>query len=180
MDLRHCLVNTIDDGVDNPRRELLGLLFAFQKTYALITAAYLRLADHVDAGADTSAKLSAATGVTSARLERLIRALATAGIFRLDEDSHIFMTPLSKLLKSNEPDSLYWVALLLKGAQGKIWTTLDEALFTPGVPFEDFFGDRMFELLEVIPEDADIFHRSMAALYALQSYAIARAYDLAE
>ena len=70
----------------SPQDEVLRLVSGAWITQALRAAARLDVASLLLAGPRTSAELAAAAGVLPDRMERLLRALASEGVFRRRDD----------------------------------------------------------------------------------------------
>ena len=89
------------------------LLSGFITSQVLYVAAELGIPDELAGGPRTVAELAAATGADADALRRLIRYLASFGVFRTDGDS-VHLTDLGTTLTSGTPGSLrdfarYWM-----------------------------------------------------------------------
>ena len=69
---------------------------AFILSRAISVAAKLGIADLLKADAKTADELAQATGVHTPSLYRVLRALASAGIFAEDEAGRFHLTPLAE------------------------------------------------------------------------------------
>ena len=69
------------------------LLMSFWTSACLITAAKLGLADLLASGPKTPSELAAATGTQAEPLFRLLRALASKGVFAEDDEGRFALTP---------------------------------------------------------------------------------------
>jgi 2,7-dihydroxy-5-methyl-1-naphthoate 7-O-methyltransferase len=107
----------------------------FAAPWSLWIAATLRLADHIQSGANRLEALAERAGVNAGALERLLRYLVARGVF-LEQDRTYANTELSKLLL----DGAGWRPWLdLDGAPGiwaASWTSLLQAVRT-GSPGRD-------------------------------------------
>jgi len=73
---------------------------------AIHAAAALDIADELAAGARTVEELANVTGTHAPSLHRLLRALASVGIFAEQADGRFDLTPLAQPLRSDAPDTV--------------------------------------------------------------------------
>ena len=84
---------------ESPARTIAQMLNGQVLTQALFVAAKLELADHVAAGPQTADELAGTTGTHAPSLYRLLRTLASLGVFREDEARKFHLTPLADCLR---------------------------------------------------------------------------------
>lgn len=72
----------------------------------LYVAAKLGIADLLADGPQHIDALAAATGTQASALSRVLRALASRGVFTQDAEQRVALTPLAALLRTNVPGSL--------------------------------------------------------------------------
>src|SRR5438046_2327290 len=89
-----------------PQERLAGLISGFWHTQAIHVAARLGLADLLRDGPRSADELAGATATDARSLYRLLRALASLGIFVEDERHHFALTPLAECLRSDVPGSM--------------------------------------------------------------------------
>jgi len=75
-------------------------------------AAELELADFINAGAKTAEEIAKAKGLHASPLYRLLRGLASHGIFAEQEDGTFAQTPRSNALRKDAPHSAWGMAQL--------------------------------------------------------------------
>jgi len=85
---------------------MLQLISGFWISRGIYITAKLGLADLVKDGPRTAAELAAATETHVPSLFRVLRALASVGIFAQDEQDRFGDTPLLQTLRSDVPGSL--------------------------------------------------------------------------
>ena len=85
---------------------LLDMLAGAWVSQALYVVAELAIADLLAGGPKTAAELADATGADPGALSRVLRALATLGVFSIDPAGRCAHTPVSRYLQSDRPDSL--------------------------------------------------------------------------
>src|SRR5262245_60713533 len=82
---------------ENPHDQLARLVSGYWYTQAIYVAAKLGLAELLKDGRRTAQELAQATGTNPGALYRLLRALASIGIFAEDQ-GHFSLTPLAECL----------------------------------------------------------------------------------
>jgi hypothetical protein len=92
---------------------LASLLFQGEQAQALIVAAQLGIADQLADGPRGAEELAAAIGAHSRALYRLLRALASDGVFAILNDGRFALTPLAEPLRTDVPGSLRALAQYL-------------------------------------------------------------------
>jgi hypothetical protein len=145
---------------------------------ALYAAAKLGLADLLkDApwNADDLAKLS---GTHALSLYRVLRALASVGVFSQAADGLFSSTPLSSTLETDAPASLRGFVVSELGEDHYLaWAELLHSVRTGEVAFKHLFGVNVWEYRAQHPEDARIFDDAMASFTAASNDAILSGYD---
>src|SRR5437763_1156992 len=82
-----------DGANQSPHIQLIQMAAAIWKARAVYAAARLALADHIAAGCQTAEELARATGMHEASLYRLLRALASSGVFTEIAPGRFALTP---------------------------------------------------------------------------------------
>ena len=157
---------------------LMQLLFGKQLTYCLSGVARLGVADHMDGTPKPVAEIASAVGAHAPSLYRVMRALASVGVFREDKERKFALTPAGELLKSDVPGTPRYIAMMF----GDEWTTraygrITDVLRTGKDGVSQAFGKHVFDLLAELPEQSATFQAAMTASSALASRAILDAYD---
>src|SRR5690242_1885298 len=92
------------------QNRLLPVLFGFIVSKALLAAVQLGVAEHLAKGPATAEDLARKVGADAPSLYRLLRLLASFGIFREGEDRRFTNTDLSDALREDVPNSMKcWV-----------------------------------------------------------------------
>lgn len=144
------------------RPQALHLLGGFMITQAMGVAARLGIADLVAERPRTVAELAAETGVNADRLARVVRALASVGVFTTEEGL-VQTTAVGDLLCSNATGSLRALATSFSGEHYRAWTDAFETVLTGEPAFPRVFGSPYFDWLAEHPREAGVFNRAMAA-----------------
>src|SRR5829696_1597859 len=82
------------------------LIMGFRVTQLIYVAAKLGLADQLEHGPQTPQHLAKAVGAEPQALYRLLRTLASLGLFTETADGAFALTPLAQLLQTNVAGSL--------------------------------------------------------------------------
>ena len=169
----------MNDGSSSSDRMALDLLIrGFQISRMLRLVADIRLADQIPRdGTATIADVALACGVHPGPLLRVLRALASFGIFRIGADESVAHSPRSSLLRTDEPNSLHYGAKFwtAPGSWGA-WGALDAAL-AGGVPHEVAWGTDRFQYLREHAEEARDFDAFMSNFPDNRHKAVAMSYD---
>lgn len=160
--------------VDTLRQFIMG----FRLTQLIYVAAKLALADHLQAQPQTPAQLAEIVDADPHALYRLLRALASVGIFAEQADGTFTSTPRASLLQADVLGSLRNVALLY--GDEWYWQAYGRMLFSvqTGRPaFEAVHGAPLFAYMQQHPAEETVFHNAMTGFSAHEATAILAAYD---
>ena len=157
---------------------LMQMLFGGLVQQSISVAAKLGIADLLAGEPLTAAELAARTETHEPSLYRVLRMLASVGIFSETADRSFELTPLASLLRSDVPNSMRDVAIM----QGEGWNCrntieLLHSVKTGGTGQENAHGMGMFEYLTRHPEDGEVFSRAMTNLSLSVVPAVVEAYD---
>ncbi|MFI0423704.1 methyltransferase [Spongiactinospora sp. 9N601] len=148
---------------------------------ALRAVASLKVADRLADGPLTAAELAERTGTDATVLHRIMRLLATRGVFEEAEDGRFRLTSLGHALRSDVPLSGRAAVLML--TDRTLWQPsgeLERCLSMGGSVFDDMFGMSFFEYFAQDEQTAATFHDGMAAMSDWENAPIAAAYDFPE
>jgi O-methyltransferase len=145
---------------------------------AVYIAAKLGLPDLVQPGPKTAEELAESTGTHAPSLYRVLRALASAGVFKKESDGRFGLTPLSETFATNTPGTMRWFLISELGQEHyPAWGNVMHSVKTGEVAFDNQFGADVWQYLAQHPEDAALFNDSMSASTAAANEAILAAYD---
>src|ERR1700739_4423683 len=91
----------------NPLEQMLLLLNGHCLEQALYVSAVLGIADLLAERGKTSRELAALTGADGPALDRLLRTLASVGVFSEIQDRKFVLTPLGATLRRDVPNSVW-------------------------------------------------------------------------
>jgi DNA-binding IclR family transcriptional regulator len=96
-----------------PAQTLLQMTSGYWISQMIYVAARLGIADLLRDGPRTCDELAQATGMHARSLYRVMRALASVGVFGESDGGRFAVTPLAELLRSGEPGSMRALAIML-------------------------------------------------------------------
>ena len=167
----------MEPGSVPPPVVLLRMMTGYWQAKALAVAAELGLADLLRDGPRTTASLAEICKVDADGLHRLLRALASVGVFVQTEQDSFALTPMADLLRSDRPDSMRALARMYGSEQYQAWSGLLDSI-RDGVPaFGRVFGTSYFDYLAAHPDASSIFNDAMTGWTAQLSDAVVAAYD---
>ncbi len=157
---------------------LTQLLFGKQLTYALSGAARLGVADHMDGTPQPIEDIAAKTGAHAPSLYRVMRLLASMGVFKETPPQHFALAPAGALLKSDVPGTLRYFAMMF----GDPWTTrayehFADILRDGGDGVTKAYGKHVFDVLAENPEQLATFQAAMTSGSTMAARAVLDAYD---
>ncbi len=158
---------------------LLLMLSGAWLTQAISTAAHLKLADFVKDGPKSIEELATETHFPARSLSRLLRVLVSVEIFVEIEDNTFAQSALSRLLRSDIPNSLYGMARIVGDEWSwRPWEDFEYSLQTGKPAFEHVYGMSQWRYFqERNPGAGEHFDMAMAGLTAQVNKAIAATYD---
>ena len=157
---------------------LRQLIMGFRITQLIHVAAGLGLADHLAGKARTAQDLAPLVKADAAALYRLLRALASIGVFTESAGGTFEMTPMAEWLRRDRPGSLHSTAMLY--GDPFIWDAygrLSQAVADGRSAFEHLYGQPFYDYLGEHPAAAALFHETMTGFSEQEAGAILAAYD---
>ena len=147
-----------------PPAQMILLLGGFRISQALYAAAVLGVADHLTAGPAPADVLAGRTGAHAPSLRRLLRTLASVGVFTEPEPGVFVLTPLGQTLTSSQPGSMRDVAIMFMETHYAPFGDLLDTIRTGQPAAERYYGQPFFGWLADHPEQAIRFTAAMASL----------------
>lgn len=162
-----------------PGPALLQMITGFWISQAIYVAAKLGIADMLQDGPRSSAELAKSAAMSPRQLHRLLRFLASVGIFAADEEGRFALTPLASGLQSDVPGSLRALAIMYGEEIYQAWGDLLHSIQTGETAFNHVFKSGHFHYLTQHPTAAAVFNQAMTGFSTQESTAILKAYDFA-
>lgn len=162
-----------------PLQVLMQMMTGTMVSQSISVIAALGIADLLVGGPKTADQLASATSTHADSLYRVLRALASAGVFLETDDHRFALTPISDCLRSDAPDSFRNAARLMTlPVFWSAWGELLECIKTGKTGVMLAYGDmNPFNYFEKHPEAGAIFNNAMTEMSRNTGPAIADAYD---
>jgi hypothetical protein len=160
-----------------PQLALFQMASGYWVSQSIYVAAKLGIADLLKDSPKSCDELATATGTNAPSLYRVLRALASLGVFAETELNHFTLTPLAACLQSDVPNSFRAFVIMLGEEHYQAWGEFMHSVQTGGSSFEHIYGMNLFEYYAQNPESAKIFDESMTNLSVIHSAAITASYD---
>jgi len=147
---------------------MMALITGYWRTQAVGVASTLAIADRLADGPKTVIALADETKVQEPALYRLLRGLASLGVFQELPARTFALTPLGETLRSNVPGSMRDMAIA-QSAPGHWlpWGKLEDAVRSGMRTTPDVLGCELFEWYGKHSTEAEAFSGAMANLSAL-------------
>lgn len=159
-----------------PQQQLNQMLSGYWLTQAVYVAAKLGLADLVKPGPKSADELAKATGTNAAALYRLLRALASLGVFVEQPGGTFALTPVGQCL-CDGPGSQRSLAIMSGEEHYRAFAELLYSVQTGKPAFDKVFGMPVFDFLSKHPPQAKLFDEAMVGVHGRETAAMLDAYD---
>jgi ubiquinone/menaquinone biosynthesis C-methylase UbiE len=146
-------------------------------TQGIYVAAELCIADLIVDGPKTAKELASQTATNYEALYRVLRALASVGIFSEDSDSRFSMTPMAEYLRSDHPDSSRALAIMSGAEIYTAWGQLLGSVQTGKEAMQETFGRKFFQYMTEHPERHRIYDAAMTGIHDAETQPMLDAYD---
>jgi O-methyltransferase domain/Dimerisation domain len=160
-----------------PPAVLMQMMTGYWVSQALYVAAKLGLADLVADGVGDVHGLAARTGADASSLHRVLRALASVGVFTEASPGSYGLTPLAGLLRTGTPDSMRALAIMYAEEQYRAWGELLHSVRTGEPAFDHQYGMAIFEYFRLNPQADQVFNEAMTGYTNQLVSAVVDAYD---
>ena len=164
-----------------PFVRIVQMATAYRFSRALYVAVELGIADQLKDGAKSAEDLAAATQTNADALFRLLRALATVGVFAEAGPREFALTPLSDVLRSDVPGSVRPLVLMLAGdVHWSVYKELGYSVRMGQPAFDHVFGQELWDYLSGHPELSMLVDQTMTVATRMVWPFIAGAYDFSK
>jgi len=161
----------------SPPVALLEMMTGYWVSQALYVVAKLGVADLLVNGPQLVEHLATTTQAHAASLRRVLRALASVGVFTEVSPGAYALTPLATLLLTGTPDSMRPLAIMYAEEQYRAWGNVLHSVQTGETAFDKQFGMNYFAHLSRHPEADRVFNQAMASYTTQVIKAVIDAYD---
>lgn len=164
----------------DPAGQLAGMINGYKVAQAIYVAARLEVADALAREPQTAEQLAEGNGAHAESLYRLLRALASVGVFSEGDEGRFSNTPMSELLRPGVPDSKWAWAMMMGEEHFACYGDLLGTVETGQPAFDRIYGKPIFEYLSHNPRSAAIFDKAMVSVHGRETEALAKAYDFSK
>jgi hypothetical protein len=168
---------TMDSNIASAPVMLLQMMTGYWLSKAVYVAAKLGIADLLSDGAASYDDLAKTTGTHAPSLYRLLRALASKGVFSEVMTGRFAVTPIGALLQTGGPNSMRALAIMYGEEQYRTWGDLLHSIQTGQPAFERKFGMDVFEYFHQNTAAGAVFNEAMTNWTTQVSAAVAATYD---
>ena len=160
-----------------PHAEMLNLITGYWISQSVHLAAVLGVADHLKDGPKSSGELATAVNAHPHSLYRLLRALASVGVFAEEGHDRWRLTPLAECLLSDRPGSQRSLAIMNGEEHFRAWGDLLHSIRTGQPAFDHVYGKPIFDYIAGNPRAAAIFDDAMTGVHGAETAAMVEAFD---
>ena len=147
-------------------------------TQALYVAARLEVADLLAEKPQSISELAANTNTHERSLYRLLRSLASVGVFKETEPKVFANTPYSEPLRKGTPNSMRNGAIFMgEEWHWRVWGDMLYSVQTGKPAWGHVHGSEVFDYLANNPRQAEIFNDAMTDMSAATAPVVVEAYD---
>jgi len=163
-----------------PQKAILQMATGYWVSQSLYVAAKLGIADLLKDGSKSCDQLASSAGVNAQLLYRLMRALASVGVFAEQEEGCFTLTPVAACLQSDVPGSMRALVIMWGEEYYQAWRDILYTLRTGKSAFEHLYGMPLFQYYAQNPEAGKIFDRAMTSISSVENAAITASYDFSK
>jgi len=161
-----------------PHVQVIQLATCYWISRAVYAVAALGIADVLKDGAKPAEAIAAVTGTHAPSLRRVLRSLASVGLFSADSQGRFSVTPLGASLQSDAPGAARSTVLALSGQWfWSAWSEVLHSVRTGETGIEKALGVSEYTFLEQHPDEASHFNAAMIGMHGSEPAAIVEAYD---
>jgi len=160
---------------------MLDLIIGYWVSQLVHVVAKLGLADLLQGGPKSPAELARSVGADPPTLHRVLRALASVGVFAERKDGRFALTPLGATLRSDRPDSMRAFAIMMVADYWfEAWADLLQSVKTGQTAFDRVHGLKLFDYFGKHPDKAREFGEAMTSISGTENPVVAAACDFSK
>ena len=161
-----------------PNEVLFHMVIGKWISQAIGTAVELGVPDALRQGARQCGDIARDAGVSEDGLYRLLRALASVGLFAEGANRRFKLTPMGQLLRTDHPQSAAGYArFTAHDSTWRPWGQLSYSVKTGLPAFDQVFGEPVFKYFANNPDAAAVFDQAMTSISSAEAHATTDAYD---
>lgn len=161
-----------------PQAIIMQIANGTMVTQALGVVAKLGIADMIEDGDCDVEKLAFASGSDRSSLYRILRSLASVGVFTETSRAKFAHTPVSSLLLSDIEGSMRSMAIFMAEPwHYNVWGNMLHSAKTGGTAWKATYGEEVFDWFQKHPAESEIFNKAMTDMSASVAPALVAAYD---
>lgn len=160
-----------------PQAILLQMTTGVWVSQSIYVVTKLGIPDLLKQGSHHCDDLATKTGTHSESLYRVLRALASVGIFEETQPRCFQLTHLGTYLQSDVPGSMRAFTLMMGEEHYLAWNNLIHSVQTGETAFQHQYGMDIFEYYRQNPEPGKIFEEAMTEFSVMENGAVVEDYD---
>lgn len=161
-----------------PEVVLTQIMLGSLAAQALYVPAKLGIADLLADGPKSVEELATATDTHAPSLYRVLRAVASLGVFTEQENQKFALNANAEPLLSNRPNSMRDMTIFMgEDWHWEVWGKTMYSVRTGKSAWAEMHGEDVFGYFKENSEALGIFNRAMTSLSALSTKAVIEAYD---
>lgn len=163
----------------HPSDALMQIANGVMVTQALGVVAKLGIADLIESGGERDVdELASASGSDRSALYRILRSLASIGVFTETSRARFAHTPVSRLLRSDVDGSMRSMAIFMAEPwHYNVWGDMLHSAKTGGTAWKATYGEEVFDWFQKHPAESEIFNKAMTDMSSSVAPALVAAYD---
>ena len=161
----------------SPKQQVMQLITGGWVSQAVYAAAKLGIADNLALEPRTADELAEQIDCNAGALHRLLRALASVGLFEELEDHRFSLTEAGDCLRTDSPDSVRMSSIMVSEIFYKTWGEVLHSIQTGDTAFSKIHGASLFDYLADNVEQAQLFDAAMVSWMREDAEAVVAAYD---
>jgi O-methyltransferase domain/Dimerisation domain len=160
-----------------PQMLMIEMATGFWLSQCLYVVAKLGIADLLMSGSQSLEQLASQSNSNPEALYRVLRALASVGIFTETESHYFQLTPLASYLQTSNPESLRAMIMMMGEEHYQAWGNLLHSVKTGECAFDNLYKQPIFDYYHQHPEPAEIFNQAMGNFSVVEINAVMEVYD---
>jgi hypothetical protein len=161
-----------------PGAAIFGFISSMWAAQAVASAARFGIPDQLAHGPRTAEEVAKAIGANPAAVYRLMRGVASVGVFTMESGGRFALTPVGEVLRSDVPGSMRSM-MIAEMARGHWlpWGEIDHSVRTGTPAATKVLGMPIFDYYRAHPEEGNHFAQAMSGMSAMALQAVLASYS---